>query len=583
MLQFKATPLSIVETVLIFEGDSSGKFPEREEIVFTTDALKPKHRGGAALQDIPRDPADYIYEPINFLFGLLYVDTQYKVFKAYKEIYDTISSSNVKDVIRDIRDRVSDLFNILTLDLMSMGASRNSKIYIPELNSGQFSRSVVAKPYSGIGIVSETFSGTQDTAKYSEYNTEDYRGLVVLSLAARALFPVFGEMTLFLSESIAAKFRNEFIFKVIYGSWLHECAPMQKYRCYINFQVEQNPISKAFSAIMEGVSSIDLGEFIGAETFIKKVGTFDLYKADGNHDLIKSIYNFATGAMMKGLDKKFSGAVRGKTPPSERATLMGGDEDKSSVLENIFTRSDMRIGDRVASDHFTNYMPVESLLKEVLHRDVTEDDIKIYNMVRKTLTTFEPDPTTGKFRDSITANICSDFLSPAFNNYLEAEASYKIQAIAITKLLAHGFYDIAALAMATIDKENSEFITTNPTKLSKDNADTIYDLYRIWWPVRSANKGNSFFSNYVSTNQVAVLTDKRYNNPGSKQIQFWVTKILTKSYYRSKLHKSFLEKSEGYVNDGSSFNYQRPTNINNILAELVILIGKENQIQNVGV
>lgn len=574
MLIFKATPVSIQDTTIIFRGEGKGDFPEQEEIEFITACFKPINRGGAT-GEIHRDPAEYIYEPLNFLFAMYPTETQYKIFRLYCDIAAEISDFRVLNNLNGISAYVRKIFAILSQQMIDESISRNKDIFIPELNNDQYSRSIIPKPYSGMGLASETFGGSDDSAQFSEYKTEDYKGLLSLSIIARAMMPIFGNMREYLDEGVADKFSNFTIFKVIYSSWVQECTPMNKYRHYLDYQISQKGIS-AYSAIMEGLSELDLPEYVAAETFIKKMGVFDLYKVDPNHNLIKAVYNYATNGILGTLDKRFSGSIRGKTPPSEKTT-MNGEDDKSGVLEDNITKADIRIGDRVTEDYLVSTVDIKRLLESVLDREVSKEEIKLCEEIIHILRSFEPDGLMSNFRDSITANLCATYMSPEMHPYLESEACYKNQGVAITKLIINKHYDVAALAMSSVNKEMSEWNTGSLSRITKENLDEIFDLYKLWNPVSSANKSNSFFNNYVGTSAPHVLTDKRYNNPGSQQIQFWVSKLLIKTYYDTHIPFRFLELCTGASVNGSS-NYQKPTNINNILASLVIQIAKENQI-----
>lgn len=579
MLEFKATSISIQETVLVFENNDKNGNKIHEEVIFHTAKLKPIIRG--VEQGSTPDPAVYIYAPVNFLLALFPVETQWAIFEIYRdieaEITDPVMGFGIDKNIRAINVMVKKLFDILTIDMLTLSIQRDYSIYIPELTNDQYSRSVVSKPYSGLGLESEDFDGVEDSAKYSEYKTEDYRGLIILSLAARLLIPIFGTMMEYIDGTVSSKFITFIVFKCIYGSWLQECSVMEKYRYYLAYQAGQNTRNK-FSATMDGLSEDQLPEYMAADTFVKKMGVFDLYKTDPNHNLIKAVYNYATNTILGSLDKKFSGSIRGKTPPKEKTT-MSGDEDKSGVLSDNITKTSISVGERVVEDHLVDWITAEKSLAVILERDVTKDEMRIYREIRSLISKYEPDGLTGNFRDSITANLCDSVSDASMHYCLESSAAYKMQSLAITKLIIYGHYDIAALCMATVDEATTSWGVSKPSILTKDNRDIIYNLYRVWYPDSSANKNNSFFNNYISVLGPSVLNDQRYNNPGSRQIATWVTKYLTSNFYKTVLPERYLLQCNGYV-ENDNYNYQRPNNINNILAMLVIQIASENQNTN---
>lgn len=579
MLVINATPGSIQESVLVFESAANTGLPLHEEIVFITGKLKPIIRG---LDDgYTRDPAAYIYEPVNYLFSMFPTDTQYRIFCLYRDIeLEIVNPSNGLSVVKNVKsisNLVASLFDILTIEMLSLSIERNPDIYIPELNNDRYSRSVISKPYSGLGLESEKFDGAEDSAKYSEYKTEDYRGLITLSMVARLLIPIFGIMIEYIDKDIEPKFKSFVIFRIIYKSWIQECGVMNKYRHYLAYQTSQN-IRNKYSASMEGLSEDQIPEYIAADTFVKKMGVFDLYKKDHNHNLIKMVYNYATNTVLGGLDKRFGGSVQGKTPPKEKTT-MNGDEDKTGVLEDNVTKTNISIGERIVEDHLVAWYPVEESFKLLLGREATKEELKLQKEIHSLLRKFEPDGLTGNFRDSVTANICDPISSASMYSSLEAEAAYKNQSLAISKLIIKEHYDVAALCMSEIDESHSGWIPIKPSQITKDNRDIIYSLYNIWYPDASANKNNSFYNGYISTLGPSVLTDQRHNNPGVSQINFWVTKLLTNNYYKSRLPERYLTKCVGYSNN-ENYNYQRPNNINNILAALVIMIASENQNTN---
>jgi hypothetical protein len=365
-----------------------------------------------------------IFEQINGYWGNLPTATQDKIFDVYQRIRDAFDKIwDSSELTRTLYPLVTELYSYHDLAEVRHWVNFHSTLNIPE------------------GL-KDTFKESYDTPGTRErtYLKEDYRWLVVLTVALRAMVPVWGEFIARTWKENGTTFKEYYAFRLLSYANIAKSEPMERLRVYVEHSLPADK-SKA-AAILGGISSEDFPIWILGLVVVRRLSVGDVRGIDPNSSLVTLIYKYI-GQKVKGHDSSFIGMVKDKG--AEGSPQEG--ENNLSKLEGYKVKQEIPAGD-IATMEF--YM-----------RDVTALALRIcpdldLDLLQKSLLTVRQ-LEKEQIRDPqmvLTQWVMKKVLPP--RGLLHLSKTLVLDAMAITQacLWHRGHYELAALGSAVAQTNN---------------------------------------------------------------------------------------------------------------------------------
>lgn len=236
---------------------------------------------------------------------------QQVIFDIYTQIKDVIVSVyDTTQLITSLVPLVTKLYEEHDLEEMSRWISFHSDIILPT-------------------DMVDNYVKSDDDVRTREktYIKEDYKGLILLSLALRPMIPIWGEFIYVTRNDTGTGFKEFYAVKLINKTHLIESEPMVKLRTYVSHNIKTD--KPMFSNILNSVGSEDFPMWLLSHVLVRKLCISDLSCTNNEATLISSIFNF--------ISQKITG-----NPPSTLADMVNSkdftrgnanDENNISRLE----------------------------------------------------------------------------------------------------------------------------------------------------------------------------------------------------------------------------------------------------------
>lgn len=269
-----------------------------------------------------------IFEQINGYWASLVRSTQDKIFDVYvriREVFDQIYVIN--ELTKSLYVLVKELYTYHDLASIDHWKRFHSNLILPEGLKDEFNES------------HET-SGTRERT----YLKTDYQGLVTLSIALRAMVPVWGEFISSTKRETGTNFKEYYAFKLLAHSSIYHSDAMERLRVYVEHSIP-NDKSKS-SAILEGISSEDFPFWILGLVVVRRLSVGDVRGTVPNSSLVMFIYNYIR-QKVQGHDNSFMGMVKEKIIDGQGQE----GENNLSKLEGYKIKQEIPAGDIVTIEH----------------------------------------------------------------------------------------------------------------------------------------------------------------------------------------------------------------------------------------
>ena len=309
--------------------------------------------------------ANRLFDEVNSFFKFL---PQYKlevVENYYRAVLKSLAKSSilfsgteeeykkaVDEITNDIIKETSILFSVVTLEDIAIWASINP-ITIPD--------SISAEHHGSYSV-----DGT--------YLIEDYKRLWELCIVFRMIMPVWCEyLTLINGVITPSKHEVKCLWLLSDCPNIIESPAMEKLKSYVNEKGNLD-ITKASTAILNGVSRAEIPEWITAVTIVKRLGIGELSQNEERSHLVTSIFGYIQGILTRDLDRKNTGRIRDKFAYSSR----DDDDDKPSFIEQYKVRQDITEGDVVLYETFVVKFQEKAAKSLVKYRNFSKEQMARY-------------------------------------------------------------------------------------------------------------------------------------------------------------------------------------------------------------
>ena len=252
------------------------------------------------------------------------------------------------DIYRDIKDVMQNVYD--TTQLITALIPLVTKLYeqhdLSELSTWVSFHSDIALPTDMV----ENYVESDDDVRTREktYVKEDYKGLILLSLALRPMIPIWGEFIYVTRSDTGTGFKEFYAVKLINHTHLMESEPMVKLRTYVSHNIKAD--KPMFSNILNSVGTEDFPMWLLSHVLVRKLCISELSCVNNETTLISSIFNFISQKVMGNPPSSLADMVSSKD--FNRGT--GSDENNISRLEAFKIKQKIAPGDIAIIEHVLN-------------------------------------------------------------------------------------------------------------------------------------------------------------------------------------------------------------------------------------
>jgi hypothetical protein len=464
-----------------------------------------------------------IFEQINGYWGHLPKANQDKIFDIYKRIKDTFDSVwDTSELTRQLYVLVKELYD-------------NHEL--PDIKHWMDFHSTLVLPMGLRDIFTESHEtpGTRERT----YLKDDYKWLVTLSIALRAMIPIWGEFISRTKKETGTVFKEYYAFQLLAYSNIAKSEPMERLKVYVKHSL---PADKSKSAaILGGISSEDFPIWVLALVAIRRLSVGDVRGIDTNSSLVTFIYKYI-GQKVNGHDNAFIGIVKEKITEGQGTE----GENNLSKLEGYKQKQEIPAGD-IAIISYCLQDPIALAVK--ICPDINIELVEQALIAVKSLDIEQ----IWKSQTTIMQWVLKSVIPPRGILYINKTLSLNAMAVTVALLWHKGHYELAGLVSAIEQPNNTELSiggTDSRARITKEQVEQLDVLYP--------------FSRKPIGKQKVI---KRIN-PAAASIDS-VAVLFSIHDWRLILPGNMVEKITGNAN---SRRYSTPYNIKILLASLVITL-----------
>lgn len=272
---------------------------------------------------------DEVLRHINAYWARMPISKQQEIFDIYREIKEMLHS------VYDTAQLITALIPLVT------------KLYehhqLPELSTWVSFHSDIVLPSDMV----ETYVESDDDVRTREktYVKEDYKGLILLSLALRPMIPIWGEFIYMTREDTGTGFKEFYAVKLINRTHLMSSDPMVKLRTYVEHNIKAD--KPMYSNILNTVGTEDFPIWLLSHVLVRKLCISEISCVNNESTLISSIFNFVTQKVMGNPPSSLADMVSAK----DFNRSSSNDDNNISRLEAFKIKQKIAPGDIAIIEH----------------------------------------------------------------------------------------------------------------------------------------------------------------------------------------------------------------------------------------
>lgn len=391
-----------------------------------------------------------VFEQINAYWATKPTQWLDQVFEVYLEIHQILQeNADVEDLTRRLTPSEARLLDLHDLDDIRYWMDFKSSILIPP-------------------GMKETYEESESPrwSRDKTYTVEDYKRLVVLSIAFRPMLPVWGEFIFLTKRESKTTWKEYYAFQAASTAKLMESVAMLRLRSYIQTMLPNDEDLQA--AVLKGISTMDFADWITAVTVIRRLAIADIRGLPDKATAISFIFLYLS-SRTKPWNNNLMGNVSDKRGDG---SYSGDSESRISQLEEYKIKQSNPDGDIVRIEYeFTDPVRIAqqvcpdidlSLLREAQESVACLADHRIHDPQRT-------------------------LIQYALSRYIPARAiplierGSAMQALAISQALFwhRGFHHLAALVSAGEQRNRMDFhgVVFREPKVPQELQDQLDVLY----------------------------------------------------------------------------------------------------------
>lgn len=389
----------------------------------------------------------------------------------------------------------------------------------------------------------ESFIPSSDhpITKEKTYLKEEYKWLVSMTIALRAMIPIWGEYISKTKGSIGTTYKEMYAYRLLSTSAIYHSEPMERLRTYVEHTIP-NDKSKT-SAILGGIGTEDFPNWVLGLVVIRKLSVCNLSGVGEDSSLVALIWKFISHKV-KSLDNSFIGTIK------EKITIDSGGTDsekKLSKLEGHKAKAELADGDISMLNAYAedSYRMARHVCPDI--------DLELVKKSLETCTIFETVPIW-ESQILITRMVLKKVLPTKAIFYQQKSLTASTIAVAQALLWHRKHYELAALVSAVgVDVDDTySFSSDSRARVTPEQIEMLDKLY----PYAKKPSGKK-----------KVISKK---NTALEAIDNLST-ILSEGRWKLTLPQEWLDK---VVGNTTVRNYSVPHNLKILLADLIISIAK---------
>jgi hypothetical protein len=272
---------------------------------------------------------DEVCKHINEFWARLPGYKQQLIFNVYEEIKEALQNIyDTTQLITSLIPLVTRLYEEHSMQDLSTWISFHSDIVLPS------------------DMVDNYIESDDDVrTREKTYVKEDYKGLILLSLALRPMIPIWGEFIYKTRPDTGTGFKEFYAVKLINKTHLMESEPMVKLRTYVSHNIKAD--KPMFSNILNSVGTEDFPLWLLSHVLVRKLCISDLSCTNNETTLISSIFNFISQKVMGNPPSSLADMVSSK----DFNRSSSNDENNISRLEAFKIKQKIAPGDIAVIEH----------------------------------------------------------------------------------------------------------------------------------------------------------------------------------------------------------------------------------------
>jgi len=435
-----------------------------------------------------------VFREFNGYLAELSQNRKDQIFEAYRKIHE---------VITDVYHEKPPMAKLITL-------TRELFLLIPvhELTAW------IDNPKSNIRLPLGLLTEYGDQPQSRTYLKDDYRELVMFSLALRAMVPIWGEFIFNYAEDVGGWCKESAAMRVMLNTWVNASKPRARLLNYLENIIPKEP--KNFSPVIGGLGTTEMPEWFLSLACVRRLCITPISSEDGKSELITSVYNFIATNTFNSMDRKFSAMV------VEKHRIQPHGEDNTSLVENYKVKQQLSDGDLTMLSVFTEF--TEDGKKDSRRLSMAEkiDPSVPYELVEKCVAEIPKilDMQILTHHYTLTQYVVNAVIPAAGVENLSRQALMRAMTVTQAILWHWGFYDLAVLMTAKISNSNNEsmFGGESRPRIPKETVERLVQLYPHYQVIGNRNDA------------AAVEKQQRQNNVTIKAIEIISKEMINREW-----------------------------------------------------
>lgn len=357
-----------------------------------------------------------LFDEINDYLATLSKSEQDRLWDVYRQCKHALTTGeDTASISARLRALVKEMYEIIDFDDLRNHVLKNIKFPYPSSVRETLSENYASRP--------------ADTT----YIAEDFRGLVVLTIAFRPMVPIWGEFMQIATKDPPPNNREVQAFRLLRDSSIIQRPELMRLQRYVEAATEKTASSDRFIIpTLRGLGSAEVGIWLTAVVCVRRLPTAPILRATEKDHVIARVH-FSLDNKMRSLDRDMGGIFGSKM--NEKRSTGGGDEN-SSLVDAYKMKPDITDGDIAM---LNEYARDPYKLLAIRCPDVPVEYLEASLKVARTVQHDEYDQTY------LTKIVIHRALSHHAVDLLLIEPLRNCMAVAQACLWHWGFYGLAAL------------------------------------------------------------------------------------------------------------------------------------------
>lgn len=394
------------------------------------------------------------FKEINAFWAWLQPMRRVRIYKIYKRIHDEMQdTTNTTYLQQQVQKLVGELYAEQPLEEFKHWIHYYGSVTYPNFKEHH---------------------DPDDPMPVRTYLISDYKELVVVTLALRAMFPVWGHYMNIIKKNMDSDWKEFYSIRLIYNTYIHSTPAVERLRDYVESIVSSDLDNT--SAILSTLSTAELIDWLLAIIIIRRLSAGDIEAGENTGNLVTNIHRFVDGTT-RDLERKF-----GKTSEKYSESSQNS-ETETSKIEDYRTKEETSIGDSVQPDIYCQHYCRTALIKADPTASVQHLEHVLMNELGALLSS-----SIQEVQLRIVEWMYPEQISPSGVENLNKPALVSMMGVSHCLLWHWGFYELAALSTAICKDFESTFMPLSNGKQSL--SESTLSKINEYFPYHYVNESN---------------------------------------------------------------------------------------------